>query len=71
MSENSDASIGVPAAETTIELNSHQEPDAKATVWVASDDGWQEFGLPAGETMEIELPNGETAAIVETEEDDE
>lgn len=69
-----DATIGAPAAESTLELNSHEAeadadaPPTVATVWVARGGRWVEYTLPADEVMEIELPNGETGAIVKTEE---
>lgn len=61
-----DASIGVPAAETTVDMNTHTDdhrPD-RTTVWVANGSEWMQHTLSPGDTMEIELANGQTAALV-------
>lgn len=66
----SDATISPPPADAVADSGPDEDEDTVASVHVHEDDGWSERRLEPGEAMEITLPNGTTAAIVEIDADD-
>ena len=67
-----DATISPPRADATADAEDPDEDEGEetvASVHVHEDDGWTERQLEPGEAMEITLPDGSTAAVIEIDSD--